>query len=351
MAFKQESNGYRQIQLDLKSKNYKNLYIFYGEENYLKELYLSRLKKAVVDEEFSQFNLVQFEGKGLTAEVLSEAIESYPAFAERKLIIVKDLDIYKPPSELQQVLPSLISDLPEYVCLVFYYDTIEYKPDKRLKIHSMLSKTASVNEFAQMSEQDLIATITKYVKKSGKEIDRETCQYLLFLCGTSMTNLFNEIDKAIAHSTLPEIKKYNIETVCTRTLDSVVFDLTDRIAERKFEKAIFILNDLIAQKNTEVMLFSAVQRHIQRMYSLKLFMSTPNANRNELMSLVGTSSSFYIQKLEKMASRVSIEWLRKSIMICGETDVALKSSSADKVKIIEIAFLQMASIEERGRVR
>ena len=349
MANQKENIGYKQIQLDLQSKNYQKLYIFYGEEDYLKERYLQRLKKAIVDEIFAQFNLVEFEGKGLNAEILTEAIESYPAFSERKMIIIKDLDIYKPPSSLNEVLPSLLSDLPDYICLVFYYDTIEYKPDKRMKLYSILSKFASINEFGRMSENELITLISKYVKNAGKEISKNTCQYLLFLCGNSMTNLLTEIDKAIAHSTLPEVKKYNIEAVCTRTLDAVVFDLTDNIAAKRFDKAISILNDLIAQKNTEVMLFSAIQKHMQRMYAAKLFMQTPLADPKELMTLIGTGSSFYANKIQDMARRISLNWLRECIKICGETDIALKSSSTDKIKIIEIALLQMASTEDRGK--
>ncbi len=349
MAAPKNETGYKQIQLDLQSKNYQKLYIFYGEEDYLKERYLQRLKKAVVDETFAQFNLVEFEWKGLNAEILTEAIESYPAFSERKMVIIKDLDIYKPPASISDILPNLLSDLPDYICLVFYYDTIEYKPDKRTKLYSVINKFASVNEFGRMSENELITQISKYVRSAGKEISKDTCQYLLFLCGNSMTNLLTEIDKAISHSTLQEIKKYNIESVCTRTLDAVVFDLTDHIAAKRFDKAISILNDLIAQKNTEVMLFSAIQKHMQRMYAAKLFMGTPSANQKELMSLIGTGSSFYANKMQDMARRISINWLRKCIKICGETDIALKSSSADKVKIIEIALLEMASTEDRGK--
>lgn len=348
MAVKKESNGYKQIQLDLQAKDYKNFYIFYGEEDYLKERYLKRLKKAVIDEQFEQFNLVEFEGKSLNPEILTEAIESYPAFSERKMIIIKDFDIFKTPSAFNDVLLNLLCDLPEYICLVFYYDTIEYKPDKRTKIYSVINKFACINEFGRMSENELITQISKIVRSAGKEISKDTCQYLLFLCGNSMTNLITEIDKAIAYSTLPEVNKYNIESVCTPTLDAVVFDLTDYISYKRFDKAIAILNDLIAQKNTEVMLFSAIQRHIQRMYAAKLFMQTPAANQKELMALIGTSSSFYANKMMDMASRMSINWLRKCIKICGQTDIALKSSSADKIKIIEIALLEMASTEDRG---
>ena len=61
MAARKDNNSYKQIQLDLQSKSYQKLYIFYGEEDYLKEKYLKRLKKAIVDETFAEFNLIEFE--------------------------------------------------------------------------------------------------------------------------------------------------------------------------------------------------------------------------------------------------------------------------------------------------
>ena len=172
------------------------------------------------------------EGRGLTPEMLSEAVESYPAFAERKLVVVNDFDLYKPPAAFQGILPELLSDLPDYICLVFYYDTLTFKPDKRTKMHALLDKIACFAEFTHLDERELIAWVRRRVRALGKDMDQDTCAYLIFLCGTSMTNLITEIEKAAAHCTLDEIKRYNIDAVCTRVLDAVIFDLTDAITAR-----------------------------------------------------------------------------------------------------------------------
>ena len=115
-------NGKSQLIRDLKNGEFATLYIISGEESYMKEYYLRQLRQKVVDETFADFNLIEFEGKGLTPEMLTEAIDSYPAMADKKLIIVKDFDLFKPPAGFADVLPGVLGDLPEYVCLVFYYD-------------------------------------------------------------------------------------------------------------------------------------------------------------------------------------------------------------------------------------
>ncbi|MBS7224891.1 MAG: DNA polymerase III subunit delta [Clostridiaceae bacterium] len=342
MAVKKQENGAEKLKKDLQSGVPGKLYLIYGEEDYLKKYYLDALKTALVDETFAEFNLVMLEGKGLTPESLSEAVESYPAFAERKLVIVSDFDLYKPPAAFQNILLDLLGDLPDYICLVFYYDTLTLKPDKRTKMHGLLDKTACFADFSHLQERELISWIRRRVRALGKDIDQDTCAYMIFLCGTSMTNLITEIEKVAAHCTLDEIKRYNIDSVCTRVLDAVIFDLTDAITAHRFERAIEIVGDLLAQKNSEVAIFSAILRHIQRLYAAKLNTQS-RGNSKELLALIGSNSSFYAKKLTDAARGVSLEWLRNAVRICGETDAALKSSVADKQKIIELALLQMAS--------
>ena len=43
-------------------------------------------------------------------------------------------------SETQLI--DLLSDLPDYVCLVFYFDILEAKPDKRTKMYKAARKTS-----------------------------------------------------------------------------------------------------------------------------------------------------------------------------------------------------------------
>ena len=257
-------NGKSQLIRDLKNGEFATLYIISGEESYMKEYYLRQLRQKVVDETFADFNLIEFEGKGLTPEMLTEAIDSYPAMADKKLIIVKDFDLFKPPAGFADVLPSVLGDLPEYVCLVFYYDVLDGKPDKRTKLYKTLEKHACFAEFAHAEEQELVAWLERRAKALGCMIEPGDASYMIFLCGNSMTNLAGEMEKAAAHTTTGVIKRYNIDAVCSPVLDAVVFDLTDAVTAGRFDRAVALVGELLAQKNNEVMIFTAITRHIQR---------------------------------------------------------------------------------------
>lgn len=335
-------NGKAKLVADLKNETFAPLYVIYGEETYLKEFYLRSLKEKAVDPTFAEFNLSEFEGKGLTPEQLTEAVDSYPAMAERKLVIVTDFDIYKPPATFSDMLPALLADLPDYLTLVFYYDILDGKPDKRTKLYKELQKTACMAEFSHLDERELTAWIERRVRALNRTISPEVCAHLIFLCGNSMTNLVGEIEKAAAHSTTGEIKKYNIDAVCSRVLEAVVFDLSDAITAGKFERAVALVNDLLAQKNSEVMIFTVITRHIQRLYAAKLIEAARGGER-ELMELIGSKSPYYARQIRDAARRLALPWLRKAASLCAETDTALKGSTVDRQKQIELTLLTLAS--------
>ena len=337
-AAKGKPNGKAQLIRDLKNGDFAPLYIIYGEESYLKEYYLRELRQKVVDPTFADFNLIEFEGKGLTAEQLTEAIDSYPAMSEKKLIIVSDFDLFKPPAGFADVLPGILGDLPEYVCLVFYYDVLVGKPDKRTKLYKTLEKTACFAEFSHQEEPELVAWLERRARALGCSIAPEDASYMIFLCGNSMTNLAGEMEKAAAHTTTGVIKKYNIDAVCSPVLDAVVFDLTDAITVGKFDRAVALVGDLIAQKNNEVMIFTTITRHIQRLYAAKLC-----AEEKQLMEMIGSKSPYYARQIQNAARRVPLSWLRKVASLCAKTDSELKGSAVDRQKQIELALLSMAA--------
>lgn len=342
---KTKTNGKAQLIRDLNDQNFGQLYILSGEESYLKEHYLREMREKVVDPTFADFNLIEFEGKGLTPEMLSEAIDSYPAMAEKKLVIVTDFDLYKPPAGFADVLPDLLRDLPDYLCLVFYYDVLEDKPDKRTKLYKQLEKTACFAEFSRMEERELVAWLERRARQRGSTIAPDDAAYMIFLCGNSMTNLAGELEKAIAHSTTGAVKRYNIDAVCSPVLDAVVFDLTDAITAGRFDRAVALVGELLAQKNNEVLIFTTITRHIQRLYAAKLC-AEHRGGEQQLMELIGSKSPYYARQIQKAAWRVSLAWLRRVASLCAQTDAALKGGAADRQKQIELTLLAMAAAHE-----
>ena len=339
---KDVKNDLEQLKKDLKSGDLRSLYFMYGEESYLKEYYLNSCKEQLIgDSPFADFNLFEFD-KDVPLEQLRDAVDSYPAMAERKLVIVRDYDPFKATGAAAEFLLELFVNLPDYLCLVFYYDTIEFKPDKRTKLYTAAKKSAQFVEYTHLDERQLIDWIKRRFRSLGKYIEAETCQYMIFLCGNSMTNLITEIEKAASFSTVDTISEYHINSVCSPVMDAVIFDLTDAITENQYGKAISLITNLLVQKNNEVSIFTTIFKHIQRLYLAKLNQIN-RGGEQELLALIGTSSSYFARKISVSAQKLPIQWLRDALLLCAVTDSELRDSNiSDRQKAIELTLLEMS---------
>jgi len=79
---------------DLKTGQFKQIYLLYGEEAYLKKLYKNRFVKAMVPEG-DTMNYRYFEGKNTNPKEIIDLAETLPFFAERRLIVLENTGFLK----------------------------------------------------------------------------------------------------------------------------------------------------------------------------------------------------------------------------------------------------------------
>ena len=81
-ATKKSGAALEKLRADIKSGSPENVYIFYGEETYLRDRYLEELKALLVPEGFEEFNYHRLSGKGLTVQDLTEVVEAMPMMSQ-----------------------------------------------------------------------------------------------------------------------------------------------------------------------------------------------------------------------------------------------------------------------------
>ena len=73
---------------DLKTGNFRRVYLLFGEEAFLKRSYKNRLKEAIDGED--TMNVHTFEGKGLDLKEVISLADTMPFFADRRLSVAED---------------------------------------------------------------------------------------------------------------------------------------------------------------------------------------------------------------------------------------------------------------------
>ena len=118
MATKEDS--FLTLKQQIKSKNTGNLYLFFGEEIYIKNTYMKIMTDLVPDDGFGDFNRIFIDGKDTDIEKIDDAINAFPMMSEKKLIVIKNSGIFKKSSEeIKDFWLERLGDVPDYVLLIF----------------------------------------------------------------------------------------------------------------------------------------------------------------------------------------------------------------------------------------
>ena len=163
----------KSLQEDIKNQDFKQVYLLYGEENYLKQQYKEKLKKALVQEDDSM-NFSMFEGKKTEPKAIIDLAETMPFFADRRVIFLEDTGFFKNQCG---DLPEYMAELPEYICMVF----IENDVDKRNRMYKAVKKYGRAVEFGVQDSNTIMRWVLGMMKREGKKITQKDMELFLNL--------------------------------------------------------------------------------------------------------------------------------------------------------------------------
>lgn len=252
--------------------------LLYGEETYLLETKLKRIKKDF-GELVKGINYIQLDETNVK-ELISD-IET-PAFGyENKLIIARNTGLFKKEKKnargadvalndlmlkIAQYIDENISLINEAVELVFVEESAE-----KNTLYKTIEKNGEVTEFAPLKLPQLIQNIQKICAAYKVKIDNETTKYFVELCGANMQDLINEIRKLIEYvGENATITKKDIDLLCIKQIDSVIFDLTDNLGKKNTKKAIEVLNNLLYEKEPIQKILITLYNHFKKLYIVKI---------------------------------------------------------------------------------
>ncbi len=326
MAEKKKSpdTGFAKLKDELSSGELANIYLFHGEESYLREYYLSEMKKQLITN-FESFNFHRLEGKGLTVQTLTNTVEAMPMMAQRTMVQVTDWDLYKLSEEQRSGLIALLEDFPPYCCLVFVYDQIEYKPNKTYKkLYAAMEKLVRTVKFEEQSQREILRWVSRRFKALDHTIDAPTAEHLLFTCGSLMNALIPEIGKIAAYAKHEQITRADIDAVAVPVLEAQVFDMTNAVSKGDFNRAATVLGTLLKLQEEPIKLLSIIGSELRQLRTARIALDT-GRDKFWLMERWNIRSSYRAGLLLDNARRVSRRWCAHAVRRCYEVDVRLKS--------------------------
>ena len=339
---KTDNTAMRELKQALKNGAPGRLYVFYGEEAYLRDYYVGQLKQALLPAGLEDFNLHTAQGKDCSVAWLEQAVDCLPMMSQRTLILVTDFDLFSLGEKDREHLTALLSDLPDYCCLTFVYDLLPYKADGRSRLAAAVKAHGLTVNFQRQEQGDLTDWICRRFKAAGHTIDTEDARYLIFLCGDLMTSLASEIGKIAAYAGAQRVTREDIDAVAVPLIDAVVFQMTDAMARREFDKAASVLADLLHSQEPALVILAVMGKYFRQLYTARLYLDS-GRSRSDFMALWNMRSAYPADKLLDAARRFSLEWCRHAVRRCSEAELVLKASYGQEAEVLTGLLMELAA--------
>jgi len=322
----------------IKSGEIGTLYLFYGPEEYLKRNYAKQIEKTLLEKEFLLMNRIVLNGIADPSAIIDNC-RTLPVFSDRKIVIVKNSGLFKGAKKsADNELTEFLKDIPEHVCLIFIEDEI----DKRIKLVDLIKTKGLIVEFDYKKPDELATWVMRRLKELGYETEPKTAAMIVEYCESGMDHILNELKKLCAYAGDRKlITEQDVEKVCTKSVKSKVFDLTDAIGAKQTAKALALLNDMELLKEPMQRVMYMIIRHFRQLIQVKL-LTGDGAGETQIAEYFRVPP-FIAGKLIRQARSFSMDKLEKAISTALELDLAVKTSQLRDKAAVELIITGLST--------
>ena len=349
--------NYKEFIKKAKANDLKPVYLFYGEENYLIDYTLKMAKDILIDEAFEPLNYIVLDGKEMDFDKILNACETLPFMSSKKIVIVKDLPLFKSKKEndgesnkldtskFNNELIEYIEGLEDYLCLIFVEKLGSIR--KTNPLYKKINKVGDVVEFNKLKGKDLNDWIEKSFKKYNRKISKSNINYFIQQSSyfdskqdKTLYDLENEIIKFSNYlSNGKEVTKETIDLLITKPLEMNVFNLLNSISQKNGENALRLFDEMYMANEPVLFILHMIVRQLRNMLNIKVLKMKGYTEGEvfEKMSL----SKYEFKKVSNQSNNFTIPQLEKAMLHCLETDKSIKSSSVDDRLALEILITNL----------
>jgi DNA polymerase III, delta subunit len=303
------------IKEQIKSGNFKQFYLLYGSEEYLKKLYRDKLKAAILKDE-NEMNFSRFAGKEADPLKIAEIAQTLPFFSDYRLIIIEESGLFKSQNSLSE----LCEKIPESTILIF----VETEIDKRNKLFKLLRDRGTVSEMNGLDEKNLKLFVASLLEQEKKKITEAMIIYLLERTGTDMVNICNEVEKLISYTIGREvILKEDIDAVVTAQITGKIFQMIDAIGSRQADKALDLYYDLLSVREKPMSILFLMIRHFNILLQVKNLQSL-SFNPASISEKVGIPP-FSVNKYVAQSKNFAVGRLKEALEFGTDVEEQVKT--------------------------
>lgn len=305
----------KNIKEQIRTGNFKPIYLLYGTEDYLKKLYRDKLKAAILKDS-DNMNYSYFEGKDSDPKKIAEISHTLPFFSEKRLVVIQNSGLYKTQNELSE----LIKDFPDTTVIIF----VETEVDKRNKMYKLAKDLGTISEMNGLDERNLKLFVASIMEQEGKKITENTVSYLLERTGFNMENIRSEVEKLISYTMGKDVVTVqDIDDIVITQISGKIFLMMDALGMKQQTKALSLYYDLLSLREKPMSILFLMTRHFNILLQVK-DMQLHGSNSSSISEAVGIPP-FAVNKYIGQARNFSTKRLKEALEFGADVEEQVKS--------------------------
>jgi DNA polymerase-3 subunit delta len=282
---------FNQLKKDLQTKNYRPIYILYGDEPYYIDLISDYMIENVLDETEKAFNQVVLYGRDTPAVMLVDQCKRFPMMGNLQLIALReaqDMDVKKEENILH-LLSYFKNPSPSTILVMGY----KYKSPAVKILNAAKKEDEKIVLFdsRKKKENELPVWISEQAKENGYNINTKACIMLFEFLGNNLEKIENELGKLyINHPKTETITETVIEKYIGISKDYNIFELQRAISTKDVFKANQIIN-YFSNNPKENSIFKILPILFSYFTKILLLHSLEKKSVPDVMSKLGTHTA------------------------------------------------------------
>ncbi len=311
------------------------LYFFCGEEQFLMENKIKSIRKALLEPDFADLNFVCLEEKKLPISRIYEELMSVPVMSDKKIVVIKNSGLFNNAKLADyKTLCELISDIPDYMCVIFTEREFDEKKAKNLE---PLKAHGEIITFDPLSPVQLERWLDKLFSDKGKRIIPRDINTIIRMCGQNMSLLFNEYNKLLSFvGDREKITAEDIEAVVSRTTEARLFDVIDSLAAGRKQNVFSELVALRTLGEDPSAVLSLLSSRLGELLMVKQ-LSIEGLSADKISSyFYPKRPTFVANKLLEQAKPFTEDFLKRMALLGLEYTALVRSGKLDKWIAVEM---------------
>ena len=298
----------------------------------------------------SDLNYSYFDMKEASYAEVELDLVSLPFFADEKIVILDhllDLTTAKKRNLTDEDLKQFenyLENPSESTRLVIF---AEGKLDSKRRLVKLLKRDAQIIEATTPKEQEVKRYFASQAQELGLQFEGDSLDQLLLKSGYDFGELQKNLALLQAYKEDGQITLEDIKEVVPKSLQDNIFDLTQMILKRQIDQARNLVKDLRLQGEDEIKLIAILLGQFRMFSQVKIFSEEGQSESQIVVSLSDLSgrkvNPYQVKFALRDSRRLSLSFLKQTMMTFIETDYAIKSGTYEKDYLFDLALLKVAN--------